>query len=353
MNEKKKITIYDLAEMTGFSVGTVNRALNGKARIKEETRKLILETADKVGYKANPAAQGLHRNPIKIGVVMFCSVFEYVNDIKRGIQSAAEDLEKYNVSVDISLINENDPHQCVLKTAETLLRHRDEKVNGVVLFHSSNSEEDVDLLRRVIDELTEDGIPVATIANDISNSRRIFYVGINAFVAGRMAAEMLWLSCPHKDVALLTSSRMSEVNSQYLDGFFDFAGNDRFTGIKVYEHYDESPKVIRETERMLAENPELKGIYMTTASSTEACLHIRKLGLKDYNIITTDLLTDTPDILRDGIASAVIFQDPYRQGKSAIKSLYDYLLTKTVAADYSITPSIILSSNVSAYIGNK
>lgn len=353
MSGKKRPTIYDLAEMTGFSVGTVNRALNGKTRIKEDTRRLILETAEKVGYKANPAAQGLHRNPMKIGVVMFCPVFAYVDDIGRGILSAAKDLEKYNVDVVLRQIPFTQTHQCVLQTVDQLRQFREEKVNGVVLYHSSSTKEEVDLLRAEINELTEAGIPVCTIANDISDSSRVFYVGINGYMAGQMAAELLYMSSKGRDVAVLTHSRESEINSKYIDGFLDFAGDDKFSSIKLYEHFDEETLVIRETERMLAENPNLSGIYMTTASSTAACLHLQKHGKRGCAIVTTDLVAHTPEILTDGTATAVIFQDPWRQGRCAIKSLYDYLLTKNVADDYSITPGIILSSNLSAYQLNK
>ena len=51
MNKRKKITIYDIAEVTGFSITTVTRALNHKGRINEDTRRLIMETADKLGYQ--------------------------------------------------------------------------------------------------------------------------------------------------------------------------------------------------------------------------------------------------------------------------------------------------------------
>ncbi|MBE6598508.1 MAG: LacI family DNA-binding transcriptional regulator [Ruminococcaceae bacterium] len=350
MNGKKRPTIYDLAEMTGFSVGTVNRALNGKTRIKEETRRLILETAEKVGYKANPAAQGLHRNPMKIGVVMFCPVFAYVNDIGNGILSAAHDLEKYNVEVVLRQLSYTNSHQCVLDTLDILRTFREEGVSGVVVYHSCASGGEVELLRTEIDGMIEDGIPVCTIANDIPDCKRIFHVGINAYMAGQMAAELLSLTSGGRDVAILTHSRESEVNSKYLKGFFDFAGDDKFSSVHLYEHYDEKELVLRKTERMIGENPNLAGIYMTTASSTDACLHLRQMGKTGFRIITTDLLPETPEILRDGTASAVIFQNPWRQGRNAIRSLYDYLLTKTTTEDHSISPEIIISSNLNAYL---
>ena len=98
--KNNRVTIYDIAEKTGFSAVTVHRALNNKDRISEKTRKLIQDTAKEIGYKANPAAQGLRRTPIKIGAVLFCQVEEYVDDIVEGITAGGEELQKYNVSTD-------------------------------------------------------------------------------------------------------------------------------------------------------------------------------------------------------------------------------------------------------------
>ena len=42
----KKVTIYDIAQAAGVSVGTVNRALSGKDRISPVTKQLVLDTAD-------------------------------------------------------------------------------------------------------------------------------------------------------------------------------------------------------------------------------------------------------------------------------------------------------------------
>ena len=46
---EKRTTIYDIAERLGISTATVNRALTGKPRVKEETRALVLKTAAEAG----------------------------------------------------------------------------------------------------------------------------------------------------------------------------------------------------------------------------------------------------------------------------------------------------------------
>ena len=57
--EKKDITIADVAEALGVSKTTVSRAISGKGRIGKETRKRVLEYIEEHDYKPNAIAKGL------------------------------------------------------------------------------------------------------------------------------------------------------------------------------------------------------------------------------------------------------------------------------------------------------
>lgn len=65
----KKITIYDIAKMTGVSAKTVSKVINYKDGVKEETRKKVLEMVEKLGYHPNIFARSLRANqPACVGV---------------------------------------------------------------------------------------------------------------------------------------------------------------------------------------------------------------------------------------------------------------------------------------------
>ena len=53
------ITIKQIAEICGVSRGTVDRVINGRGKVKEEKRALILKTMEEFGYRPNPAARAL------------------------------------------------------------------------------------------------------------------------------------------------------------------------------------------------------------------------------------------------------------------------------------------------------
>ena len=348
MNKRKKITIYDIAEVTGFSITTVTRALNHKGRINEDTRRLIMETADKLGYQANPAAQGLSRKPIKLGAILYCPVEEYLDDIYRGVAVAAHELQPYNVEFDLRSFPYTNPRECCAKAAELLQEFHTKHYDGVLLTPSAMIA-DLEILCEPIAKMAEDGIPVVTIVDDMLKSKRLFYVGVDAFTAGKMAAELLSLTSAGRDVAILTHSVQTDIHQRYLDGFAHVAGNDTFRSVRIYSHYDDPEQVRVQTEQMLRDNPELRGVYITSAISPLACRQILASGRSGLNIVTTDLLDETPALLSDPTALATIYQDPYRQGKTAAMLLYDYLLNKKNFDNHLITPIVVLRSNYACY----
>lgn len=56
---EKKLTIADVAEHLGVSKTTVSRAISGKGRVSEETRRRVQMYIDKMDYKPNVIAKGL------------------------------------------------------------------------------------------------------------------------------------------------------------------------------------------------------------------------------------------------------------------------------------------------------
>ncbi len=64
------ITIYDIANATGYSAPTVSKALNGTGHLSETTRNLILKQAREMGYEPNSAARSLTtKRTYLIGVI--------------------------------------------------------------------------------------------------------------------------------------------------------------------------------------------------------------------------------------------------------------------------------------------
>lgn len=61
--------IKDLAEYLDISIGTVSRALNGKPDVSDDTRRRVMEAAEKLGYVANQSGRALRKG--STGVIGF------------------------------------------------------------------------------------------------------------------------------------------------------------------------------------------------------------------------------------------------------------------------------------------
>lgn len=69
--EEKNLTINDIAEELGVSKTTVSRAISGKGRIGEQTRRKVLDYIEAHNYRPNVIAKGLAQNKtFNIGLVL-------------------------------------------------------------------------------------------------------------------------------------------------------------------------------------------------------------------------------------------------------------------------------------------
>ncbi len=93
------VTIKDIAKALGLSTSTVSRALRDSYEISPETKKLVLEYAEKINYHPNPIALSLkERRSRSIGVIVCEIANSYFSQIINGIESIAYN-NGYNVII--------------------------------------------------------------------------------------------------------------------------------------------------------------------------------------------------------------------------------------------------------------
>jgi len=87
------ITIKDIAKLSGFSKSTVSRVLNGDGFVKDETRKAILDVAEKHHYKKNALARGMVTGGVNLVMIIPGDISNYfygaaVKEIQRALYDA-------------------------------------------------------------------------------------------------------------------------------------------------------------------------------------------------------------------------------------------------------------------------
>ena len=93
------VTIKDIAKALGLSTSTVSRALRDSYEISPDTKRLVMEYAEKINYQPNPIALSLkEKKSHTIGVIVGEIANSFFSQIINGIESVAK-AQNYNVII--------------------------------------------------------------------------------------------------------------------------------------------------------------------------------------------------------------------------------------------------------------
>jgi LacI family transcriptional regulator len=116
------LTIKDIAKALGISTSTVSRALRDSYEISADTKKMVLEYAEKNNYHPNPIALSLkERRSRSVGVI----VCEIANNLLSSlVQEISQNLAKINelepcIQVNRQLMHQQDTQQYSVYTCHT------------------------------------------------------------------------------------------------------------------------------------------------------------------------------------------------------------------------------------------
>lgn len=89
-----KYTIKDVAKKAGVSIATVSRVLNGKDRVKEETKQRVLSVIEELNYVTNFPAKALRKNRTGvIGAIVPEIANSFYGEIIQGIENKANEYD--------------------------------------------------------------------------------------------------------------------------------------------------------------------------------------------------------------------------------------------------------------------
>ncbi len=344
---EKRTTIYDIAARLGISTATVNRALTGKPRVKEETRQLVLKTAAEMGFKPNSLARSLARRRMRFAAVGFTSFPEFHNAFLRGVQDAGRELADFNISVDCFNFDRgpSDTPAALDYLNGTLSRIADEGYDGVLVLGR---------MAEAFETLRKRDVCVATVVNDIEDrALRRFTVCYKARVAGRMAAELIYRMMPdrRRPVAIASGYAGMVVHQETEQGFRDQLEHTPLNLAAVVYNHDNAARAYESTMRLLREAPDLGAIYVNSFNCTGVIRAVRECGRAgEVLIVTSDISGDIKRLIEEGTVVASIFQNQYEQGRLGLHKMYELLANDAeVEETIAIDPQIVMYSNITLF----
>jgi len=309
MEKDKRVTIYDIAEIVGTSRTSVHKALKGKAGISEETRKQILGVAEKYGYKINLFAKSLSQQPRKIGVVFEQYNSPYLESMLNGIKDEFWQIFDYKIQPVWGKLDPETREERVFGDIESMIENED--VDGLILCPNMLDYE------TAARKLKAHNIPLITVANDIAQSGlRLCGVSNNAYVVGRVSAELLDMVCGGGEYAVITSYLDASSQKRAVKGFGDtLSASGSNAKIRVYEMKNDNSISYEITGGIIKDMPEVRGIFVSSSPCTGVCRRICDEGLKDkITLIGVDIYDEIIEHIESGVLKCALFQNPYWQG---------------------------------------
>lgn len=316
-------TIKDIAKALNLSTSTVSRALNGSHEIGSETKKLVLEYAEKINYRPNPIALSLkEQKSHSIGVVVCEVANNYFSQAINGIESIA-----YNSGYHVIITQTHESAEREMANVQHLLSRQ---VDGLLI---SLSAQTVDT--SVYEQLHAKGFPIVffdRIAQHIPTHR----VVVNNFEAGYKATLSL-IKSGFKRIAHLTSTSNLMISRERFKGFK--AALDEH-GLQFPEEYfrqcnhggvltDEIEQAV-ESWMKLPEPPD--AILSTNDRLTTGCVPIlKRLGYNIPNDVALAGFTNSDVAELFDPPLTVIRQPAFQMGQMATE-----LLIKTIEAKHPI-----------------
>lgn len=346
--QESRVTLKMIAAEAGVSIGTAARALNNRDGVKAETRQAVLDIAGRLGYHPNKIAGALARKKaLRIGIAYPIVSQDFYDLIDSGVSDAAYELEDYGVTVEKIRYESQNPEIEYAKLSALDTSGYD----GLAINSAGFA------IEGLIDQFTSSGLPVITFNTDAASSSRLFYIGSNSRQSGMMGAEILAMLMGYQGkAAVLGDFTRASPFVERFGGFCEFAQN-HTPGIQIHPCAQAS-SYAETMSRSLIEQikliSDISGVYCTGYTSTIGALDaLAALGRDDIRLVGYDVTARTVEAMRNDKIDALIFQDPYQQGYTAVHLLARHLLEGYLPQrqGWYIENRIVLRSNLDAYAG--
>lgn len=312
--------------MAGVSRGTVDRVINHRGGVNEETARKVQAIVDSVGYVPNSIGRTLaiSRKNIKLGYLIFqgTTANPFFTEVLKGVEQKEEELRSFGVTVrkaSSSIEDETGAGQIGL-----IDRLVDEGIQGLAITpfnHPAVAEK--------LRTLSEKGIPVVTVNSDLEDSGRLCYVGSDYRKAGETAGGLMGLFHPGGgSVGIISGSPLVVCHTEREQGFRDVLKT-RYSGLKIVAsaiNHDDDFISYDVAGQILKEHPELTGLYIVAGGVYGACRAVEAAGRQNsVAVISHDMAETTLQMLEKGTLNATIGQEAVRQGSEPLQILYDVI----------------------------
>jgi len=201
--------IRQLADYLDISIGTVSRALNGKPDVNDDTRRRVLEAAEKLGYVANQSGRSLRQGATNVIGLMTGSDTQAVENADNFFLGVTDGLQSVFSTHNLDLIvlpcpAEEDPDEYLKRMVARRM------VDAMVISSTSRIDKRVDFLKQT-------RLPFVTLGRTGSSTDHAWidldFEGVARTAVARLAA------AGHRSIAVAAPDTDINLGYIFLEGY--------------------------------------------------------------------------------------------------------------------------------------
>lgn len=299
----RRPTVADIARTAGLSVATVDRVLNGRLPVRQETAQRVFSAAEQIGYHGS----GLIRRRLeqnlphyRLGFLLQRPDQLFYQDVATALQQASASPTQFRVTPTIAFLANQTPAEIATRLAE--MAPRIDAIAMVAVDHPA--------VTAAVQEVEAAGKPVFSLLSDFAAGIRRGYVGTNNRKVGRTAGWLIAKSAraPGKVVVFVGSHRFHGHEMREI-GFRSYLRETApdLSIIDTQVSLEDGALAHEATLDLLRRHPDLSAIYVAGGGTEGVITALREEGMAGrIALVCNELNPVTHAALADNIATAVI-----------------------------------------------
>ncbi len=347
----KKITIKDIAQLAGVSIGTVDRVIHNRGEVSNKTRDKILKITKTLNFQPDVLASALaSKKNLRFSTIMPAvdkdSSFWKVPHL--GIEKALKEIEHYGINHSLHLFSVTDKDSFISAAQNAM----DENPDGLIIAPSLQNE-----AIEIAKICTERKIPFVFFNSNITNQNQICYVGQDSIQSGIVAARLMDYGLePGSEILVVSIFSFLKNNNHILNrkkGFlqyFEINNNSRFKIHTLEINSLDVVEIFQELRNFFNSHLNIKGVFVTNSRVFHVARFIELENIKNINLIGYDLTEENIPYLNKGIINFLINQKPIEQSYRAIIALFNRIVLKKDVPEEILLPiDIVTRENLKYY----